>query len=84
RVAHQHDHPDVRHALVTDALENLVGRHAVLDQRAVSVSTQGVQPGQDAGNLMLDFFVADDAPGNRAKALFKPVGDDQNAVAART
>ncbi|MNG07361.1 hypothetical protein D3C84_906560 [compost metagenome] len=43
---------------------------------------EGVQAGQDAGNLMLDFLVADDLAGHRAIAALEAVGDHQNAVAA--
>src|SRR5450830_439187 len=82
RVAHQHDDADIRHAFVADALENLVGYHAVLDQRAVAMAAQGVQAGEDAGDLMLDFLMADDLAGHRAIAPLKAVGDDEDAVTA--
>ena len=82
RVAHQHDDADVRHAFIADALEDLVGHHAVLDQRAVAVAAEGVQAGEDAGNLVLDLLMADDFAGHRAIAPFKPVGHHQDAVTA--
>ncbi len=82
RVAHQHDDADVRHAFVADALEDRVRGHAVLDQRAVAVPAEGVEAGEDRGDLMLDLLVADDLAGDSLVAAFEAVGDHQDAVAA--
>src|SRR5450830_567796 len=60
----------------------ITGYPAVLDQRAVAMAAQGVQAGEDAGDLMLDFLMADDLAGHRAIAPLKAVGDDEDAVTA--
>ncbi|MNL16996.1 hypothetical protein D3C87_1380650 [compost metagenome] len=82
RVTHQNNDANVRHAFIADALEDLVRNHAVFDQRPVAVTAQGVQAGQDAGNLVLDFLMADDPAGHRAVTPFKAVGDHQDAITA--
>ena len=83
RVAHQHNNANVRYAFIADAFEDLVRRDAVLDQCPVTVPAQGIQAGEDAGNLMFDFFVADDLARHGAKAVFEAVSNHQDAIAAR-
>ena len=84
RVAHQHDDADIRHTFVADAFENLVRGNPVLDQRPVTVTAQGIQAGEDAGDLMLDLFMADDLARDGAKTVFEAVRNHQNAVTACT
>ncbi|MNC52516.1 hypothetical protein D3C75_1018650 [compost metagenome] len=43
---------------------------------------EGVQPSEDAGNLVLDFLMADDLARHCAVAVLEAVGDYQDAVTA--
>src|SRR5690606_37827733 len=84
RVAHQHDDADVRYAFVANALEDRVRSDAIFDQRTVTAATQRVEAGEDAGDLLLDFPVADDLAGDGLVATLEAVGDHQDAIAAGT
>src|SRR5690606_6567885 len=54
----------------------------IFDQRAVTVAAQGVQPGDDVGQVMLDLVMADDLARYRAITPLVAVTDNHDAVTA--
>ena len=83
RVALQHDNADIRHPFEADAIEQLGGTHTVFDQGLVTVAAQGVNTGNDAGNMMFQLFGGHDAPGGRTEIIFKAIGNHHDTVTAR-
>ena len=82
RVPLEHDDAHIRYAADADAVEQVGGAHPVFDQRAVAMAAQGIDAGDNPGDMKLQLLGADHTTGRTPVVALEAVGDHHDAIAA--
>ena len=82
RVTLEHDDADIRHTFEADPVEQFGGTHPVFDQCLVAMTAEGIDTGNDPGDMVLQLFGGNDASGSGAEIILEAIGNHHDAVTA--